>query len=50
MEINRLRKEIEETKNNDSCMLKAIEMAGNVLIIALPEIFKLWYGEQKILD
>ncbi|XP_036774250.1 guanylate-binding protein 4-like isoform X1 [Manis pentadactyla] len=50
MEINRLRKEIEETKNNDSCMLKAIEMAGNVLIIALPEIFKLWYGEQKVLD
>ncbi|KAK2488602.1 hypothetical protein MC885_011080, partial [Smutsia gigantea] len=50
MEISRLRKEIEETKNNDSWMLKAIEMAGNVLIIALPEIFKLFYGEQKILD
>lgn len=41
-EINRLKKEIETAKKTDSLLISnAIEVAGKVLIVALPEIFKL---------
>ncbi|XP_077602194.1 guanylate-binding protein 7-like [Crocuta crocuta] len=50
-EINRLQKEIEKNKKTDPLLIsKAIDVAGNVLIVALPEIFKLVHQGKKILN
>ncbi|XP_007079215.1 guanylate-binding protein 4-like [Neofelis nebulosa] len=50
-EINRLQKEIERNKKTDPLLIsKAIDVAGNVLIVALPEIFRLVRQGRKILN
>ncbi|XP_022352343.1 guanylate-binding protein 4-like [Enhydra lutris kenyoni] len=50
-EINRLKKEIETAKKNDSLLISnAIEVAGKVLIVALPEIFKLFHEGKTVLS
>ncbi|XP_062960379.1 guanylate-binding protein 4-like [Cynocephalus volans] len=50
-EINQLKKEIETSKKYESFLIsKAIDVAGNVLIIALPEVFKLVREGKKILN
>ncbi|VCX41188.1 unnamed protein product [Gulo gulo] len=50
-EINRLKKEIETAKKNDSLLISnAIEVAGKVLIVALPEIFKLFHEGKTVLN
>ncbi|XP_047728745.1 guanylate-binding protein 4-like [Prionailurus viverrinus] len=50
-EINRLQEEIERNKKTDPLLIsKAIDVAGNVLIVALPEIFRLVRQGRKILN
>ncbi|XP_032159166.1 guanylate-binding protein 4-like isoform X3 [Mustela erminea] len=50
-EINRLKKEIETAKKTDSLLISnAIEVAGKVLIVALPEIFKLFHEGKTVLS
>uniref|UniRef100_A0A8C7C240 GB1/RHD3-type G domain-containing protein n=1 Tax=Neovison vison TaxID=452646 RepID=A0A8C7C240_NEOVI len=50
-EINRLKKEIETAKKTDSLLISnAIDVAGKVLIVALPEIFKLFREGKTVLS
>ncbi|XP_043431452.1 guanylate-binding protein 4-like [Prionailurus bengalensis] len=50
-EINRLQEEIERNKKTDPLLIsKAIDVAGNVLIVALPEIFRLVRQGRKIFN
>ncbi|XP_029803469.1 guanylate-binding protein 4-like isoform X1 [Suricata suricatta] len=50
-EINRLQEEIEKNKKSDPLLIsKAIDVAGNVLIVALPEMLKLFHQRKKIFN